>query len=406
MENILLFDTLSTKIGLKPFSDTRPLATIRIGINTIEEKWKTFIPGTYSYLTDAYLRHKFACLSKTTNLYINGSICPNKTLVDAIQHIGPQEMLVQGDTIIAFWGEQISTPSPHTDTFSKLRDHAKTIPFHETIMQLKNKWDIFLHNSEAIREDFAQLRANKVTQQVNDPHTIFYNPQDVFIEEGAKIKAAILNAEEGPIYIGRNAVIEERAIIKGPVAICEGAQVKAGSRIYPGTTVGPYAKIGGEVTNSVIFEYSNKAHEGFLGHSVIGEWCNLGSHTNTSNLRNDYKEVTVWNEAQSDFTKTNLQFCGLFMGPYSKCGINSMFNTATVVGVCTNLYGTGYFKRYIPSFTKGSPSDHLFPYNLEDALISIENTMARRNKTLTEIDRKLLTNLSEAAMSIWIKSVI
>ncbi len=404
--NIVLFDTISNRIALKPFSDTRPIATIRIGIHTLEEKWKTYIPGTYSYLTEDYLRAKFGCISATNNLCINGSIYPNQALVDRIMDLQPNEMLVQDSLIIAFWCQQIPSLQLYPDGFEKLRNQAKLVTFSGNLIHLKNKWDIFSHNSQAIREDFEHVRKNRVTQQIQDPHTIIYNSDNIFIEEGVKIRAAILNAEDGPIYIGRNATIEEQAVIKGPVAISEGAQVKVGSLIHSGTTLGPYAKVGGEVTNSVIFEYSNKAHDGFLGHSVIGEWCNLGANTTASNLRNDYKEVTIWDDSQEDFIKTNLQFCGLFMGAYSKCGINSMFNTATVVGISANLFGTGYFKRFIPSFTKGSPGDQLFTYNLEDVLISIENTMARRNKILTETDRRILTDLCDTAMPVWIKSVI
>lgn len=406
--NIVLFETRSNRIALKPFTDTRPIATLRIGITTIEEKWKNYIPGSYSYLTEDYLRSKFSCLSTNKNLCINGSILPSQPLVDSIMNLQSNQMLVQGNTIIAFWCEQLASIHLYPDGFDRLRNHTVPISFHDNIVQLKNKWDIFLHNPQAIREDFEHVKKKSAihSQPIQDPYTIVYNSENIFIEEGAKIKAAILNAEEGPIYIGKNAVIEERAVIQGPVAISEGAQVKVGSRIYAGTTLGSYAKAGGEIANSVIFEYSNKSHDGFLGHSVIGEWCNLGAHTNASNLRNDYKEVTVWDYDQEEYVKTKLQFCGLFMGAYSKCGINSMFNTATVVGISTNLYGTGFFKRFIPSFTKGSPSDQLFAYNLEDALNSIENMLTRRNKKLTETDKSILTTLFDAAMPIWIKSVI
>jgi len=404
--NILLFDTLSSKIALKPFSDTRPIAKIRIGITTIEEKWDAYIPATYSFATERYLQTKFSSISTEKNLCINGSILPNQPLIDAIKKLKPNETLVTGDTIIAFWCDHISALYLYPDNISKVQTTNISLPFTGEITQLKNKWDIFTYNAQAIIEDFKQIKEIKATQPLHDPHTIVYNPENIFIEEGAVIKAAILNAEAGPIYIGKNAIVEERAVIKGPVAIGEGAQIKVGSYISQGTTIGPYAKIGGEVSNSVVFGYSNKAHDGFLGHSVIGEWCNLGASTITSNLRNDYKKVTVWDDAMEDFVNTNLQFCGLFMGDHSKCGIHTMFNTGTVVGVSTNLFGTGYFKRFIPSFTKGSPIDNLFTYDLEKALTSIENTMGRRNKELTQADKSILTHLSEEAMHIWLKSVI
>lgn len=404
--NILLFDTPSNRIALKPFSDTRPTAKIRVGITTIEEKWNAYIPATYSYLTESYLQTKFPYISAEENLWINGSVLPNQPLVDAIKKLKHNETLIYGDTIIAFWSKHTLSSCVYVDNISKV--HAKNISLSFTgeVIQLKNTWDIFTYNAQAIVEDLKLIKSTKTPEPLYDPHTIVYNLEDIFIEEGAVIKAAILNAETGPIYIGKNAIVEERAVIKGPVAIGEGAQVKVGSYISQGTTVGPYAKLGGEVINSVIFGYSNKAHDGFLGHSVIGEWCNLGACTTTSNLRNDYKTVTVWDNAIEGFVNTNLQFCGLFMGDYSKCGINTMFNTGTVVGVSTNLFGTGYFKRFVPSFTKGSPSEKLLVYELEKALTSIENTMARRNKELTQADKSILTHLSEEAMHIWLKSVI
>jgi len=404
--NILLFDTPSNRIALRPFSDTRPIAKIRVGITTIEEKWNAYIPATYSYLTEGYLQTKFPYISAEENLWINGSVLPNQPLTDAIKKLKPNETLVCGDTIIAFWGTHTLSSCVYADNISKAQAKNISLPFTGDITQLKNKWDIFTYNAQAIVEDLKLIKSTKTTELLYDTHTIVYNLENIFIEEGAVIKAAILNAELGPIYIGKNAIVEERAVIKGPVAIGEGAQVKVGSYISQGTTVGPYAKLGGEVINSVIFGYSNKAHDGFLGHSVIGEWCNLGAGTTTSNLRNDYKTVTVWDDAMESFINTNLQFCGLFMGDYSKCGINTMFNTGTVVGVSTNLFGTGYFKRFVPSFTKGSPTENLFVYELEKALISIENTMARRNKELTQADKSILTHLSEEAMHISLKSVI
>ena len=404
--NILLFDTPDNKLALKPFSDTKPIAKIRVGITTIEEKWKNYIPGIYSFITADYLAPKFPAISEKNNLCINGSILPNSHLVSAISKLQPNEMLMHEDTIIAFWGGQIQSLYLHPEDFSKIRATTTPIFFTENFIKLKNKWDIFLYNEQAIIEDFHPYKTKVTLNTLQDIHTILYNPAEIFIEKGAIIKSAILNAEEGPIYIGKNAIIEEGAIIKGPVAINEHAQIKAGSRICKGTTIGVYSKVGGEVINSIISDYSNKAHEGFLGHSVIGEWCNLGAHTTTSNLRNDYSYVTVWDDTQENYVKTDLQFCGLFMGDYSKCGINSMFNAGTVVGVSTNLFGTGYFKKFIPSFTKGSPRDNLFAYDIEEAFLSIAGSMGRRNKKLMKADKDLLIYLSEEALPIWVKSVI
>jgi UDP-N-acetylglucosamine diphosphorylase/glucosamine-1-phosphate N-acetyltransferase len=404
--NILLFDTLSNKVALKPFSDTRPIAKIRIGITTIEEKWKSHIPATYSYITERYLQSKFPSIKTENNLCINGSILPNRPLIDAIKKLKNNEVLISGNTIIAFWRDHMSALYLYPDDISKVLAFNISVSFSEKFIQLENKWDIFTYNAQVIIDDLEQIKQGSTTQPLKDPHTIVYNIENIFIEEGAVIKAAILNAEAGPIYIGRNAIVEERSVIKGPVAIGEGAQIKVGSYISQGTTIGPYAKVGGEVSNSVIFGYSNKAHDGFLGHSVIGEWCNLGAGTNTSNLRNDYAPVTVWDDTAKNFVNTNLQFCGLFMGDYSKCGIHTMFNTGTVVGISTNLFGTGYFKRFISSFAKGSPIDNLFTYELEKALTNIENTMLRRNKKLTQADKDILIQLSQEVMYTKLESAI
>lgn len=401
--NILLFDKPQDRIALRPLADTRPLAHIRLGITTLAEKWKQALPGNYSFLTAPYLRKKFPSTEAPLNWCINSTICPSQALVESIKQLQPHEQLVQEDTLLAFVVDQLTLQSLYHDDFEKL--HAKKIAFEGAITQVKNKWDIFLLNEEMLRQDFLWMRANKTSQPIQDPHTKVYNPTDILVEEGVAIKAAILNAESGPIYMGKNAIIHEGAIIRGPVALGEGAQVNAGAKLYNATTIGPYAKVGGEVSNAVIFGYSNKAHDGFLGNSVIGAWCNLGAGTTTANLRNDYGAVKVWDYQREDFVRTHLQFCGSFMGDYSKCSINTMFNAGTVIGVSTNLFGVGFYDQWIPSFTRGEPASNSATYKLDKALAAAARTMERRGKQLTEADKQILTYLAEESLTTWMKLV-
>ncbi|MEM7055634.1 MAG: putative sugar nucleotidyl transferase [Bacteroidota bacterium] len=402
--NILLFDTPQARLALKPFSDIRPLAHIRLGITTIEEKWAHYLPGDYSFITVPYLSKKFPCIEAPVNWCINSTVCPDKALVESIKQLQIHEQLVQGDTLIAFVGDQATLQGVYCDGLGQLG--LKRVTFQGSIMQVKNKWDIFLLNEAALSKDFQCIRASKTTQPIKDRHTTIYQAADIFIEEGATIKAAILNAELGSIYIGKNAIVQEGAIIRGPVALGEGAQVNAGARIYNATTIGPYAKVGGEISNAVIFGYSNKVHDGFLGNAVIGTWCNLGAGTTTSNLKNDYSEVKVWDDFQEDFVGTNLQFCGLFMGDYSKCGINTMFNTGTVVGVSAHLFGSGFYNKFIPAFTRGGPDTNMTIYKLGKALEAAARTMERRAKQLTEVDKYILTHISQESTTTWVKSML
>eukprot|EP01132_Coremiostelium_polycephalum_P000765 gene765-948_t len=391
-------------MALKPFSDTRPVAKMRVGMMTIAEKWPIYLPATYSFVTSSYLQAKFPRTVDAKNLCINGSVLPNKGLIDAIKQLTQQEILVQDESILAFWCDQLTAKQLTPANLCELTASYQRVPFGGEMAQLNHPWDIFTHNAQAIIADWEQLVGHQVSQPLLDPYTIAYGVENIFIEKGVDIKAAVLNATGGPIYIGKNAVIEERAVIQGPVAIGEGAQIKVGSCIRSGTTIGPYSKIGGEVSQSVIFGYSNKAHDGFLGHSVIGEWCNLGAGTITSNLRNDYGAVTLWDQATKTFVSTSLQFCGLFMGDYSKCGIHAMFNTGTVVGVSASLAGTGYFKRWIPSFKHCNPAEDRVSFqNLPDVLVSIGKMMHRRNKALTDAEKEILSHLFEEALHAMVR---
>jgi UDP-N-acetylglucosamine diphosphorylase/glucosamine-1-phosphate N-acetyltransferase len=265
-------------------------------------------------------------------------------------------------------------------------------------------WRIFQFNPEQIRLDYALITSGKKSSGIQDKHTIVYNESNIFVEEGVSIRAAILNAEDGPIYLGKNSIVQEGAIIKGPFALCEGSTVGMGSKMRGDTTVGPHSKVGGEISNSVIFGYSNKGHDGFIGNTVIGEWCNLGADTNTSNLKNNYENVKLWNYAKGGFTDTGLQFCGLMMGDHSKCGINTMFNTGTVVGVSANIFGDGFPRNFIPSFSWGG-ANGFTTYQIKKAYETAQKVMERRKVVLDDIEKEILANIFEltTAYRVWDK---
>ena len=389
--NVVLFDTSQARKSLRPFSYTRALATIRIGICTIEQKWKHYLQADCSWLTAPYLRAKFPCVEAQENLCINSTICPDEVLVEVIKHLEINQQLVKDDTLIATCCDRAVLQALQDNDFDP--SSLKSKEFEGNCTQIQNNWDIFLLNEQELRKDLQWTCAGKASQAISDQHTITYNEADIFLEEGAATKAAILNAEAGPIYLGKNTSVQEGAVIRGPVAICEEAQISAGARISHATTIGPYAKVGGEVSNTVILGYSNKAHDGFMGNSVIGEWCNLGAGTTTSNLRNDYGKIKAWDEHREEFDSTNVQFCGLLMGDHSRCGINTMFNAGTVVGVSTHLFGVGYFDKVIPSFTWGMPGAHAQTYLLDKALEAAERMTRRRMVHLTEQDKKILSHV-------------
>lgn len=395
MVNVLLFDTYRNRLSLSPFTDTRTIASLRVGITTIMEKWQDLWKdntSVFSSITEPYLAKNFPTSIAAQNVCVNGSFLPTPKVIQAITNLAPGQCLLYGDTLLAF-----CTSQPHELTIDFCSQHAvhgNAIAYAvENLIQIQHKWDLLRYNTAAMEADLQGIHNKRPSQPIADKHTICYHPDRIFIEEGAVIKAAILNAEKGPIYIGKNAVVEEQAVLKGPVVIAEGAQVKVGSYVYDNTTIGPYSKVGGEVSNSIFFEYSNKAHGGFMGHSVIGEWCNIGANATISNLRNDYNPVSVWDEFTQAFIKTDQQFCGLFLGAYSKCGISTNFNTGTVIGIGANLFGTGYMKRYLPAFTKGSPPHNFVIHDLDDLLLSIANTMKRRKQALTPVDEAILSKL-------------
>lgn len=382
--NYILFDG-TVREALLPFTFTRPVADIRIGILTIREKWEKYLGNTATTITEDYLSEKFPMVELEQNIMINASFLPNAVLVVQVLNLEPKQALVYEDEIVAFFTED----SQEEIDFSEY----EMISCEGDLIQIAHKWDIFEKNDTVLRADFELITADRISESIPKSVQVIA-PENVFIEEGAKLEYVTLNAETGPIYIGKNTEIMEGSIIRGPFALCEEAQVKLGTKIYGATTIGPHCRVGGEVNNSVMFGYSNKGHDGFLGNSVLGEWCNLGADTNNSNLKNNYAAVKLWNYELENFENTGLQFCGLMMADHSKSGINTMFNTGTVVGVGCSIFGGGFPNTFIPSFTWGGVTENSI-YKLDKALETMEIVMDRRHVVLTETDKNIMTHIFE-----------
>lgn len=378
--NYILYDG-DVRNNLLPFTFTRPVADVRIGILTIREKWEKYLGvTTTTTLTEEYLSEKYPMIEMEQNIFINSAFCPTKKLVETIEFLEPNQGIIFGEDIVAFY--TINTQE-EVDF-----DLYEWIEITEDLLKIENTWDIFQKNDRAIREDFILITEDRVSQPI--PNTVqVLGKGNIFIEEGAVLNFCILNAETGPIYIGKDAEIMEGSVIRGPFALGEHAQVKLATKIYGATTVGPHCRVGGEINNSVLFAYSNKGHDGFLGNSVLGEWCNIGADSNNSNLKNNYSSVKLWNYPQQKMIDTGLQFCGLMMGDHSKCGINTMFNTGTVVGVCANVFGAGFPENYIPNFTWGGITNKQ-KYLPEKAFETAKIVMSRRNEEFSEIEEKIL----------------
>ncbi|CCG98274.1 hypothetical protein FAES_0260 [Fibrella aestuarina BUZ 2] len=383
----ILFDEPGIRTAMLPFTFTRPVAHIRIGIWTITEKWQNWLGSPVSHLTEAYLQTKFPQQTADDNVYINGAICPTDALVTAIQQLANGEALLLADqTLVAVRTQQRLGAAPTAAGYVALTTT-------ESPTVLRQLPDIFLQNGDQIRADFAKITAGRTSAPLTDPYTRVYGAENLFIEEGATIRAAVLNAEAGPIYIGRNATISEGTIMIGPFALCDNATVNWGGKMRNNTTVGPYCKVGGEVGNSVFFGYSNKGHDGFLGNSVVGEWCNLGANVNNSNLKNDYTNVKLHSYATGQLEDTGRLFCGLMMGDYTKAGISTMFNTGTVVGVNVNVFGAGFQPKHVPSFSWGGAAEGFSQYRLDKALQVVRETVSRRNMAFTEADEAILREI-------------
>ncbi|MBI4929581.1 MAG: GlmU family protein [Bacteroidetes bacterium] len=378
--NYILFD--DSRENLFPLTLTRPVCEIRIGILTIREKWEKYLEAKTSTLTEDYLSKKFPLKESKQNILINGSVCPNQKLVKDILALKSGEALFSDETLVA-----INSSTSDTTNY-KNRKETKAFSLY-----IKNLWDIFQKNGKAIEDDFYLLSSGKKSQKISKTNSII-NPKNIFLAKGAKVEYSILNASAGPIYIGKDAEIMEGCMVRGPFSLGENSQLKMGAKIYGPTTVGPASKAGGEINNSVIFGYSNKAHDGFLGNSVIGEWCNIGADSNNSNLKNNYMPVKLWNYSQEKFESTGMTFCGLIMGDHSKCGINTMFNTGTVVGVSANIFGSGFPRNFIPDFSWGGAGG-FSTYKPSDAIATAQRVYERRNKKFNDIEKEILTKVFE-----------
>jgi len=381
--NYILFDDAS-RDNLLPLTFIRPIADIRIGILTIREKWEKYLKANTSSLTEQYLSAKYPLIKEDNNILINGSVCPNPGLVKQVLKLKINQALVCKDYIIAL---NIATDEKGEVDISN-SDMIEDIVTDIEHIKISNLWDIFHKNDSALREDYLLLTAGRKSHKISPTNHIF-SGENIFIEKGAKIECSVINATDGPVYIGKDTEIMEGSLIRGPFALCDNSVVKMGAKIYGATTVGPYSKVGGELNNVVIFGYSNKAHDGFIGNSVIGEWCNLGADTNCSNLKNTYDEVKLWNYPNKHFISSGLQFCGLIMGDHSKCGINTMFNTGTVVGVNANIYGSGFLRNFVPSFAWGGGPNPFGVYDLDKSIRVAEMVTKRRNYTFSEEDKKI-----------------
>ncbi|WP_430401260.1 GlmU family protein [Flavobacterium sp.] len=382
--NYILFDG-TVRNALLPFTFTRPVADIRVGILTIREKWEQYLGYTTSTLTEEYLMEKYPMVELGENIMINASFFPNDVLVEMIFGLEKNQAILSREEIIAFYTN---------DTQEEIDfDIYELIEYDGEVLRIENTWDIFAKNDAAIREDFEFLTEGRFSEPIPKSVNVIA-PENVFIEEGAKLEFVTLNASTGPIYIGKNAEIMEGSVIRGPFALCEEAQVKLATKIYGATTIGPHCRVGGEVNNSVMFGYSNKGHDGFLGNAVLGEWCNIGADSNNSNLKNNYEEVRLWSYETEGFARTGLQFCGLMMGDHSKCGINTMFNTGTVVGVSANIFGSGFPRNFVPSFSWGGASGFT-TYLTKKAFEVAKVVMSRRHVEFTEQDAKILEHVFE-----------
>jgi len=382
--NYILFDG-PVRNQLLPFTYTRPVADIRVGVLTIREKWEKHLGFTTSTITEEYLSHKYPMVEFEQNIMINASFLPNEELVAMISNLSENQAIICDDEILAFF----TTEGQEEVDF----DAYEVFDVDCEYIKIDNTWDIFAKNGLAIQADFDLLTKNRISEPIPEGVQCV-SRENIFIEEGAKVLFSSLNASNGPIYIGKDAEVMEGCVVRGPFALCDHATLKMGAKIYGATTIGPHSKVGGEVNNSVIFGFSNKGHDGFLGNSVLGEWCNVGADSNNSNLKNNYAEVRLWNYDTGNFAKTGLQFCGLMMGDHSKCGINTMFNTGTVVGVSANIFGGGFPRNFIPSYSWGGSSG-FSTYLTKKAFEVAEVVMARRGIEFSEVEEAILAHIFE-----------
>lgn len=390
MKNIILFDNESRE-QLLPLTFTRPICELRVGILTIREKWERGLGGEASYLTQDYLGEKYPIRIEAENFVIDGSVIPTPELMRLVSQLDLNEALMDGNDFIAakVTNDQITHLIKNEPIAALEGIDIEGTPF----LKIKHIWDLFRYNKTAIQLDFVALTKDRKSALISDTNTII-NKHQIFLEAGAKVECSVLNATDGPIYIGKNAEVMEGCLIRGAFSLGDNATLKMGAKIYGPTTIGPYAKFGGEVKNSVVLGYSNKAHDGYLGNSVIGEWCNLGANTNNSNMKNNYSTVKVWNYEAAAYVNSGEQFCGLVMGDHTKCGINTMLNTGTVTGIFGNIFGAGFPPKFIPSFTWGGV-EKMDTYQLDKALKVAEKVYRRRNMSFDSTEQNIIKAIFE-----------
>lgn len=390
MKNIILFDN-EAREQLLPLTFTRPISELRVGILTIKEKWEQSLGGKASHLTQDYLAPKYPIQIESENFVIDGSIVPTPELARLVAQLDLNEALMDGDDFIAakVTNDQIVHLINNEPIAALEGIDIEGTPF----LKIRHTWDLFRYNKTAIQLDFVALTKNRKSAPISATNTII-NKHQIFVEPGAKIECSVLNATDGPIYIGKEAEVMEGCLIRGAFSLGNNATLKMGAKIYGATTIGPHSKFGGEVKNSVVLGYSNKAHDGYLGNAVIGEWCNLGANTNNSNMKNNYSTVKVWNYELGAYANSGEQFCGLVMGDHTKCGINTMLNTGTVTGVCGNIFGAGFPAKFIPSFTWGGVGNSV-TYQLEKGLKVAEKVYQRRNKSFGAVEQNIIKAIFE-----------
>lgn len=391
MAQIILFDD-HIRDRLLPLTFTRPIGELRIGALTIREKWERWMNMPVSFITQDYLAEKYPIDDGEENLIVNGSVLPSPQLCTLLRQMDFREAFLDGDELIAakLSANQLDQLMEDED-FGELRG----FDLEDTeFVQIKHLWDLFLHNGYAVEQDFELLTRERDSEALPGSNQLIGDPARLFIEAGARVEGSVINVNPGPVYIGRNAQVMEGCLLRGGLCIGEGAKLRMGARIYGPTTIGPYCQAGGEIKNAVFQANSNKSHDGYLGNSVIGEWCNLGAGTNASNLKNTFSEVKLWSYHQEDFEATGQPFCGLFMGDHSKCSINTMFNTGTVVGVSANIFGDGFPPRFVPSFSWGGAGG-MQTFRTDKAFETIENMMRLRELELDVQDRLILLRIYE-----------
>ena len=384
--NYILFDDQSWE-QLLPLTFTRPVSELRVGILKIREKWERLLNCEISAMTRGYLSQKFFANFEKDNILINSGLIPSQSIVNKINNLKSDQALMSQDRILAIC---LKKNKAMDFNYSLYSPHEKN-QLSEEIRIIERPWHIFSYNGDEIRNDIKLITTKRKSGILNKSNSLL-SAHNIFAEDGVKAEYVTINADAGPVYLGKNSEIMEGSVIRGPFALCENSSLKLSAKIYPSTTIGPYSTVGGEVKNSVIQGFSNKAHDGFLGDSVIGEWCNIGADSNNSNLKNNYADVKLWSYPENKFISTGLQFCGLIMGDHSKCGINTMFNTGTVVGVNVNIFGSGFHVNFIPSFSWGEPGEYTV-YNSDKAFQVAEKVMSRRNMLLDEKEKAILVHI-------------